>query len=411
MRDTILKAYNDTKAYYCLDCGKCTSNCPVSRYQEGFSPRLLIKNATVGFDDDVINDPQLWDCLTCNICADGCMSGVEFANFIRVVRAEAVKAENLGVCSHGGMLQGLMRLMTIPDPDHTPDRLFWLNDKDDDDNNKDDLKVASQGDTLLFTGCLPIFQTMFENIEANSATILKAAIKIMNHVGIVPVVTEQERCCGHDLVWTGETGMFERLAQQNAKTFKKLHVKTIVTVCPEGYLTLKRDYPNILNRTSDTGSEKGENGWDFKVVHITEYLAELLKNGKLSFPEDNMFRDLTVTYHDPCRLGRFMGVYDAPRSLLTAIPGLNVNEMEHNRNRSLCCGVSSWTNCTSTSFSIRSERLQEAKSTGAKKLITSCPKCQIHFKCYTHNDKIEPQIKIDIEDITVFVAKALGLKI
>jgi Fe-S oxidoreductase len=83
--------------------------------------------------------------------------------------------------------------------------------------------------------------------------------------------------------------------------------------------------------------------------------------------------------------------------------------MEHNRSRSLCCGVSNWTNCTNTSRSIRAERLLEAKDTGANRLVTSCPKCQIHFKCYTSNEFVQPQIKIDIEDITVFLAKAAQL--
>jgi Fe-S oxidoreductase len=146
-------------------------------------------------------------------------------------------------------------------------------------------------------------------------------------------------------------------------------------------------------------------------MHITEFLAELIENDKLTFPEDNGFNGSMVTYHDSCRLGRFMGVYDAPRKILGAIPGLKLSEMEHNRNRSLCCGVSNWTNCTNTSRSIRAERLLEAKATKAETLITSCPKCQIHLKCYTNNEFVEPQIKLDIEDITVFTAKAAGLDI
>lgn len=393
MKKSILDAYNKTKAYYCLDCGKCTSNCPVANYQDGFSPRLLVKNATVGFDEDVIADPELWDCLTCNSCVDGCRSDVQFAEFIRAVRAEAIRTGNIGVCSHNGILQGLMRFMTTPKPELTPNRLDWLTDK---------LKTEKRGKVLLFTGCMPIFQTVFEDIGANSVDTLKASIKLMNHVGLHPVVTEQERCCGHDLLWTGEVQTFKQLAELNAKTFTDLDIETIITVCPEGYMTLKNDYPEYLNNGS-------ENGWDFKVIHITEYLAELIRNGDLTFPEDNPVKNSTVTYHDPCRLGRFMGVYDAPREILTAIPGLKFREMEHNRNRSLCCGVSSWTNCTNTSKSIRAERLLEAQSTSPDKLLTSCPKCQIHLKCYTNNKFVEPQIKIDIEDITVFTSRALGI--
>ncbi len=391
MNPKILEAYNKTKAYYCLDCGKCTSNCPVSKYSEGFSPRLLVKQVTSGFGDEVIETSQLWDCLTCNTCADRCRSDVQFAEFICSVRAEARKVGNVGVCSHNGVLQGMMRFMTTPELN--PNKLFWLTD---------DLKTEKDGKVLLFTGCLPIFQTVFEDLETNSLDILRASIKLMNQAGVKPVLSNQERCCGHDMLWTGEVETFRNLAELNAKIFNKLDVETIVTVCPEGYLTLKKYYPEYLNSNS-------EYSWDFKVLHITEYLAALIKSGELTIPEDNPFNNSTVTYHDPCRLGRFMGVYDAPRELLGAIPGLKLIEMEHNRNRALCCGVSSWTNCTDISRSIRAERLSEAQATKSDTLLTSCPKCQIHFKCYTSNNYVNPQIKLNIEDITVFLARAAGV--
>ncbi|WP_455391407.1 (Fe-S)-binding protein [[Eubacterium] cellulosolvens] len=395
MKKEILEAYNKTKAYYCLDCGKCTSNCPVSRYNEGFSPRLLVKEATAGFDEDVIDSPELWDCLTCNKCADGCRSDVQFAEFIREVRREAVKTGNTGVCTHGGILQGLIRFMTTPEL--TPDKLYWLTD---------DLKTSKKGKVLLFTGCLPIFQTTFNEINPHSLDILRASIKLMNKAGIEPVLSNEERCCGHDMLWTGDIRTFQRLAELNAKIFHDLGIETIVTVCPEGFMTLKKDYPvQFNNGTVGAGGQS----WDFKVVHITEYLVELVNDGTLAIPDENPFNGSTVTYHDPCRLGRFMGVYDAPRVLLGAVPGLQLTEMEHHRNHALCCGVSGWMNCTNISRSIRAERLTEAKATGADRLITSCPKCQIHFKCYTTNEFVEPRIKLDIDDITVFLAKAAGL--
>jgi Fe-S oxidoreductase len=395
MNKKILEAYNDTKAYYCLDCGKCTSNCPVTHYSPEFSPRLLVKQATTGFDDEMIDSAALWDCLTCNTCADRCQSDVQFAEFIRAVRSEAVKTGNLGVCSHGGVLQGLMRFMTAPEL--KPDKLFWLTE---------DMKVSTNGKIMLFTGCIPLYQTVFEKLAPNSLDILHATIKILNHAGVEPVLLNEERCCGHDMLWTGDVSTFEKLAKLNAGIFSKKQVETIITVCPEGYYTLKNDYPSFLNNGT---AENGNNSWDFEVVHITEYLAKLIESGELTIPDKNPYNNTMVTYHDPCRLGRFAGVYDAPRTILNAIPGLKLREMDHNRNRALCCGVSSWTNCTNISRNIRAERLLEAKATCADKLITSCPKCAIHFKCYTNNEYVDPQIKIDIEDITLVLARALGV--
>jgi Fe-S oxidoreductase len=367
MNKKVLEAYNETKAYYCLDCGKCTSNCPVSQYSEDFSPRMLVKQATTGFDDEVIDSPQLWECLTCNTCADRCRSDVNFAEFIQAVRGEAVKSGNEGICSHGGVLQGLMRFMTTPEL--KPDKLFWVTN---------DMKTERHGKIMLFMGCTPLYPTVFEDIAPNSLDILRSTVRILNHTGIKPVLLKDERCCGHDMLWTGDVRTFEKLAELNAKTISNLGVETIVTVCPEGYYTLKNDYPKFLNNGSN-GNNKNK-PWNFKVIHITEFLAKLIKSGELAVPEDNPLNGSVVTYHDPCRLGRFSGVYDAPRQLLQAIPGLELHEMEHNRNRALCCGVSSWINCTNISRNIRAERLLEAKATGADKLVTSCPKCQIHFK-------------------------------
>jgi Fe-S oxidoreductase len=353
-----------------------------------------VKTVSEGFDEDVIGTPELWDCLTCNTCTDRCQSDVDFAEFIRAVRSEAVNVGNVGICSHNGIMQGLMRFMT--NPTLKPDKLFWLTD---------DLKTVKNGKTMLFTGCMPIYQTIFDDIGASSLDILRASIKLLNHAGVTPVMSNEERCCGHDMLWNGNVPAFEKLAQLNAEFFSKLGVETIITACPEGYFTLAKDYPEFLNN----GSGSGKSDWDFEVIHITKYLADLVTSGELVIPDKIKLKNKVVTYHDPCRLGRFMGEYDAPRALLNAIPGLELREMEHNKNRSLCCGVSGWNNCTNTSRQIRAERLTEAKDTGADLLLTSCPKCQIHFKCYTTNKFMDPQIELEVEDLIVFFARAMGV--
>jgi Fe-S oxidoreductase len=118
-----------------------------------------------------------------------------------------------------------------------------------------------------------------------------------------------------------------------------------------------------------------------------------------------------VTYQDPCRLGRYMGVYQAPRKVLSAIPGVELVEMEHNAADAICCGVSSWVSCGATAKSIQMARLTEAKATGADILVTACPKCQIHFKCAL-SGKVpgnREAVDIPIEDLTSLVATALGV--
>ena len=131
--------------------------------------------------------------------------------------------------------------------------------------------------------------------------------------------------------------------------------------------------------------------------HISEFLAEKIGKDGLKLKEIKK----KVTYQDPCRLGRHLGIYDASRKVLESIPGIQLVEMEHNRADSICCGTSAFTNCDSYSNMIRKERLSEAKATGAEILITSCPKCQTHFRCamVDKGEEHRPIPKIEIMDL------------
>jgi heterodisulfide reductase subunit D len=207
------------------------------------------------------------------------------------------------------------------------------------------------------------------------------------------VVSPNEKCCGHDMLWLGEVETFKKLAEHNAAMIKESGVKKIVFSCPEGYRTFKMDYPNVVKL-------------DCEVVHISELLAEKVESGALKFKELKK----KVTFQDPCRLGRHMGVFDAPRKVLAAIPGLELIEMPHNREESICCGTSCFTNCDSYSKQIRVDRLSEAKATGAEILVTACPKCQTHFKCAMLNkgEVKGPDLQMEVMDLVNIAANAMG---
>jgi Fe-S oxidoreductase len=132
----------------------------------------------------------------------------------------------------------------------------------------------------------------------------------------------------------------------------------------------------------------------FKPVHVLDFLAEKIQEGSLAFePSEGR-----VTYHDPCRLGRLAGIYDAPRNLIKAMAGLDLVEMPRSRENGVCCGTTGWMNCGSCSKEIQLDRLQEAAQTGAKTLITACPKCQIHFRCAKAAFELETEI-VDLYDL------------
>jgi len=373
----------ETKTYYCLECGKCTSVCPVAKYDPSFSPRAIIEDALLGFEDELIFNQKLFSCLTCYTCQQRCPCDVDFPVFIRKARAIAQNNGQHGICAHSGQLQSLARLMTSPDIKQR--RLEWLSDK---------YRTSNDSDVLFWVGCAPYFEPIFEDIEFRALDITEASLKILNLLGIEPRLLPNEKCCGHDVLWTGDIETFKTLAEHNAAQIKEVGVKKIIFSCPEGYRTFKLDYPNF---GFDVGCE---------LQHISEFLAERIEKDGLKFNEVKK----KVTYQDPCRLGRHLGVYDAPRKVLESIPGIEFVEMQYNRLDSICCGTSAWTNCDSYSNIIRTQRLSEATLTGAETIITSCPKCQTHFRCAMVDKGEEKRAmpSIEIMDLANLVASAMG---
>ena len=167
------------------------------------------------------------------------------------------------------------------------------------------------------------------------------------------------KCCGHDQKWQGLDEVFEKLKAYNQRKINESGIDTLVSSCAECFRTFARDYELE----------------DVKVMHTTEYLIE---NG---FDMQLSTDATTVTYHDPCRLGRQMGIYDEPRELINAVEGVDLVEMEHHGEDAMCCGVSSMMSCNEDARSLRVSRMEEVRATGAETMLTSCPKCVSHFEC------------------------------
>ncbi|MFH1169433.1 MAG: (Fe-S)-binding protein [Chloroflexota bacterium] len=373
---------SETRAYACLDCGKCTAACPVAHYDPDYSPRKLVASAAWSHEK-VLRNGQLWSCITCSMCQERCQSGVQYTELIKRLRTEAhALGGEGGQCSHGGALQSLMHIMTADGLNQ--DRLGWL-DKS--------LRTAARSDTLYFVGCQPYFDVIFADLGVKTLDTARGAVKLLNRMGIVPALAPNERCCGHDLLWAGDSEGFAKLAEHNLKEITKTGARRVVTTCPECYLTLKEEYPRRLGSL------------DFEVVHISQLLSEAVADGRLKFRGRG---NKKVTYHDPCRLGRLSGIYDQPRSVINAIPGLELAEMPRSRATALCCGTQAWMNCGSVNKQIQAERLREAGSTGADTLITACPKCQIHLKCALNDANLGAEINLQIEDMTSLAARSLA---
>lgn len=321
---------------------------------------------------------MLWACLTCKRCSLRCPSGVDYASFIRDLRAAVYEYGVEGNYAHCGILQNVMRMMAEPDLEQN--RLEWVDD---------DCEIAEDGEIMYFVGCAPHFDAYFDYLDVDVTGISNSAIKVLNNVGIKPVLLKDERCCGHDLLYSGDVESFKRLAKLNIETIKKHNIKKVVFSCPEGYKTFKQDYPEHFGALP------------FEVVHLTEVMADFQDIIAVRSEE----QDKTVTFHDPCRLGRHMEIYDAPRVVLNALPGVKVKEMLHSREAATCCGTCNWMNCGQYSRQIQNEKLAEAEAVDADVLVTACPKCYIHLSCAM--DSNNGKNKIVIKDLATMVNEAM----
>jgi len=371
------------RAWYCVECGKCSAVCPITPWENRSytTPRLLVEKALNGRAEDAFDDPLFWSCLTCKRCSQLCPSDVFFSEFIRDIRQLARNNGRSGACTHGDVIHTWGRMMTAADLEQH--RLEWLNDE---------IKISNDSDVLYFVGCLPYYDALFQDLGIEGIKIARAAVKILNTLGIEPQILPDERCCGHDQIWQGDAETFQGLAGLNLEYIRSSGAKQIVTTCPECARTLGLDYPNLV----------GEHGME--VLHLSQFIHRQLSESELDRICQKM--EGVATYHDACRLGRHLGVYEDPRALIMTT-GLDLVEMQHARQTGLCCGTSCWTSCGKVSKNIQVQRLREAKATGADLLVTSCVKCQIHLKCAQQDPERGQDIAMKIRDLTTVLADCL----
>nr|MDO8079617.1 (Fe-S)-binding protein [Candidatus Freyarchaeota archaeon] len=372
---------------YCYQCGKCVGVCPVSALKD-FNPRLMIHEILLNGPECLVRSEDIWSCITCDQCSSWCPMAIVFSRFVRGARIESFKRGICGEEAHTGILSMITRIMA--NSNLTPNILgVWFPSK---------LKIQDRGEYAYFVGCLPIFDQVFGNLGVKYSDTAVAAVAILNKLGITPAVVKDGKCCGHDRLWSGDVDTFRKLAEYNIKAIDQTEASTLITTCAECYRTFKLDYTEYFGKLP------------FEVVHTSEFLADQIGKGKLDHPAAE---ERKVTYHDPCRLGRQTRVFDAPRTVIKSVPELKFVEMERNREDSLCCGTSSFLSCNDYAKAIRMDRMNEAERTGADILVTTCPKCQIHFNCLKTEvqfaDSKTKRYNFEVSDLTTLMAKSLKL--
>jgi Fe-S oxidoreductase len=328
----------------CLQCGTCSSLCPAGRNGH-FSPRLILRHIALKSGSERSVDRAAWDCLTCGICTPNCPRGIGIVDLIRAVRGKETSRGKSPVFMD-------VPLKSIRDNGNPWEgvrakRMIWA-------GNSHIPAFAPDHEYCLFTCCTTAYDPY--NHDGGNA-LLQLLIKAGVSFGTLGVL---ENCCGDHARLAGADSVFNELCRSNTGLFIQSGVKKILSSSPHCLNAFKNAYPGLKGRT--------------EFIHYTELLDHLIKEDRI---KPAFKTGLTVTYHDPCHLGRYSDIYEEPRRILTSIPELIFVEMTNNRENSLCCGGGSpngWRGkADSGDFGVR--RIEEALGTGADVVSTACPYC------------------------------------
>jgi len=317
-------------------------------------------------------------CATCGRCPQYCPRGVEIIEVMRSVRRLLVP-DGVVPASLPSLRSTMTNIASVGNP--------WGQDPNERMNWAKDLEVKEFDETteiLYFPCCYPSYDPRLKKVS-------QATANILNKAGVnFGVLGSKEMCCGESVRKTGNEALFKRLAKENIKTWIDSGVKKILVSSPHCFHTFKNEYPEF--------------SVNFEVIHISQFLFELINEGRLTIKKEYARK---VTYHDPCYLGRHNGVYDEPRGVLQKIPGLELIEITDNHKDSLCCGMGGgrvWME-TEKNERFANIRIEQAIATGAQVLSTACPYCVFALEdsklVTNHADDIE------IKDITEILQEVI----
>ena len=420
--------------YACVECGRCTNMCPATGTGKMLSPmdlivklrdhltlhgaavtskqpwvptfafgntkgnQIALAGAGQGAEEaaaglaynpsmigDVITEEEIWACTTCRNCEDQCPVMNEHVDKIIDLRRYLVLTE-------GKMDADAQRAMTNIERQGNP---WGLNRKEKEDwrELRDDVvvptvkemkKADEEFEYLFWVGAMGSYDNRSQKIALSFA-------KLLNEAGVkFAILGNKEKNSGDTPRRLGNEFLFQELAAKNIEEFEKNEVKKIVTIDPHAYNIFKNEYPDF--------------GLEAEVYHHTELLAQLVKDGRL-VPTHAL--NETITFHDSCYLGRYNEVYDAPRDILKAIPGVNLKEMERNRDTAMCCGAGGglmWME-EETGHRINVARTEQALSVNPSIISSGCPYCLTMLSDGTKAKEVEESV--DTLDVAELLEKSV----
>jgi Fe-S oxidoreductase len=394
----------------CTECGRCEVNCPATLTQKPLSPKKLILDlredlhkldpfplpmsiATNGDQEQttesspligaVIKEQTLWSCTTCSACMEQCPVMIEQVPKIIQMRQHLVMEQ----AEFPEDLQGMIRSLEArshPYPGNSASRVDWMSALDIPVLGE---KPDAQYEVLLWVGCAGALNERNRSVtRALAELLIRADIKFA-------VLGREEKCTGDPAKRIGHEMLFQQLAMQNIATLDNYGVKRVLTACPHCFNTMRNEYPQL--------------GGNYEIVHHTEFLQQLIAQGRLKAKSGSLD---SVTFHDPCYLGRYNQVYDAPRNVLDSIPGGKVVEVDNwNKRNALCCGGGGGFAFMEEKSGTRmnAKRSAQLLDTGAKTVAVGCPFCMMMIDDGVKTAKPEDR-EVEVLDIAEVLNRATG---
>ena len=389
--------------YACVVCGNCQELCPAYVTGKPLNPKKVIQDlkkqllkagpelvkakakgavapdtVNVTLAGKVILEDEIWACTTCGACDTVCPVWVQHVDKIVDLRRNLVLEQLVLPETAAGALQSIEK-RGHPWRGTTLNRTDWTKGLD--------IKTLAEEpkvDILYWVGCT-------EALEERSVKVAQSFAKLMKQAGLnFGILGAEESCCGDPARRLGNEYLYQMQAQSNIELLKGYGVKKIVTGCPHCYNTLKNEYPQF--------------GGNFDVMHHTELIAGLLKDGKIKVARGNA--DI-ITYHDSCYLGRYNEIYQSPRQILKSLPDVKLVEMEKNKKRGFCCGGGGgrlWLE-ERIGQRISENRIDQVMATKAQTVATACPYCLQMFNDAIKAKQTEETLKV--KDIAELIAESM----
>lgn len=386
--------------FTCTECGRCDSVCPANLTGKPLSPRKIITDirhrtmekapATVEHQeanqkhlvDGYITEDELWSCTTCRACMEECPVMIEHVDSIVDMRRYLVLNESRFPAELATAYRNLENNYTVW-AFNWHDRAKWAEGY----NVPIATDINDDFDILFWVGCAGSFDMRYQKVA-------RAFARLMNIAGIkFAILGNEEKCSGDPARRSGNEYLSQMLIKENIETLTRHKVKKIVTTCPHCFNTLKNEYPDF--------------GGNYEVVHHTQFIQELIDSGRL---KQNASRKARVTYHDSCYIGRYNGVYDAPRMTIGSINGIELVEMKRSKDKGFCCGAGGarmWME-EKVGKRVNIERTEEALSTNPNVIASACPFCMTMLTDGVKAKEAETVLVKDVAELIIEAVDGIG---